>query len=63
MAEYKEFRIEALRDGKAYEVQVKGWLFWKSGYVYTGYFSLHYKTKGEALSAVDGYKNRVYYVD
>jgi len=60
---YKEFKVEALSDHTSFRVFVKGWLFWKSGYVYTNYFGLNYDSEEKALEAIKGYKNRFTHVD
>ena len=58
MSNYKSFRIEAFASGARFRVEVKGLVFWKSGYACTNYFSVSYPTKESALLAVEGYKNR-----
>jgi len=55
----KKFRIEATSDDNSFRVQLRNILgFWYSGFVYTDYFAIHYKTKAEALQAIENYKNR-----
>jgi len=59
MAGYKKFKVEAQHDDTSFKVLVKGWFgVWKSGYVYTNYFGIYYKTKEDALIAIQKYKDR-----
>ena len=57
---YKELRIEAAKDHTVFYVQVKGWFgIWKSGYVFTDYFSISYNKESEARAAIEKYKRRI----
>ena len=58
MSNYTKFRVEAQRNHSHFRVEVKGWFGWKSGYMWTDYFSILYSTEQEALDAIEGYKNR-----
>jgi hypothetical protein len=58
MGGYKKFRVEALHNDTKFNVLVKGWFFWKCGFVWTNYFSCYYETKRDALDAIERYKNR-----
>jgi hypothetical protein len=56
---YTRFRIEAQNGHTAFQVQVKDPIFgWKSGYIYTDYFSISYPSEEEAKEAVEGYLDR-----
>lgn len=59
MSGYTEFKVEALKDHTRFKVLVKGWLgTWKSGYVYTDYFSTYYDSEEDAVAAIQRYKHR-----
>lgn len=55
---YKNFRVGAKHNDTRFEVQVKGWFCWLSGFVWTDYFSIQYHSLEEALQAIDNYRNR-----
>jgi len=61
MSGYNEFRIEAQHDDTVFKVHVKGWFFWKSGFVYTDYFNISYGSKEAAITAIKGYMDRFTY--
>ena len=53
MGNYTKFRIEARHNHTSFRVQVKGWFMWRSGYMVTDYFSVHYTTEKSALESID----------
>lgn len=56
---YKEFKIKAQHNHTKFKVLVKGWFgIYKSGFVYTDYFSIYYDTEDEAKKAIRKYKAR-----
>jgi len=59
MDDYTKFRIKAINNHTSFVVLVKGWFgIWKSGYVYTNYFSLQYGSLDLAKEAINKYKTR-----
>ena len=58
MGNYTKFRIEARLNNKAFEVQVKGWFGWRSGFMATDFFSISYSSLEDAEEAIEKYKNR-----
>ena len=63
MSNYKEFKIEATHNNHYFRVLVKGWWGnWKSGYVHTNYFSVHYSSLDAAKKSIENYKTRFTHV-
>lgn len=59
MFDYTEFKVEAEYNHTKFKVLVKGWFgIWKSGFIYTDYFSINYTTEEDALEAIRLYKAR-----
>jgi len=59
MSEYTKFRIAAWHDHTSFRVEVKGWFGWKSGFIWTEYFAVSYKTEEAAKAAILAYKERL----
>ena len=61
---YKRFKVEAMHNHTSFKVLVQGWFgIWKSGYVFTDYFSISYDSEEKALKAIDKYKARFTTID